>query len=197
MKNASCWRTISLGDLEDGTGALIQRSDQPVGGLQALVQVIAVLLAPAVLETLACSWVDQHPWQRVGIQLEDPASIGAGRTNTSGTTACICTEPNSSPGLGLRRRISEIMSARSSISTSTAFFQGRQVVLGEQGEIVEQAGDCGIIAVSLPELDGQAFRRGRAMTPTGSKFLAEPEHLQRPAGEAPSLSATWARSVWR
>jgi hypothetical protein len=93
------------GDLEDGAGALVEALHQPVGGLQAVGSGRPVLRpAAAAVDLRVVDLVDQHPRQRVGVELDQPAAVRRrGRTKTSGTTVCTAASPKAWPGLGLSR----------------------------------------------------------------------------------------------
>ena len=66
-------------------------------------------------------------------------------------------EPKALPGLGLRRRISAIISARSSSSTPHTFFSAAKSRLATQLEVADQRLHGGVEAVELLELDREAF----------------------------------------
>ena len=70
-----------LGDLQDGAGALVEALHQPVGGLQAFEQIALVLRRSRVVlrDRGEVGAVDQHARQRVGVELDDPAAVGAPR----------------------------------------------------------------------------------------------------------------------
>ena len=145
-------------DLEDGLGALIERAHQPGRGLQAIGEIGLVAgVARGAGDFGIVALIDQHLRQRVGIELDDPAAIRSGRTNTSGTIGCTRVEPKARPGFGLSRRISAIMSARSSSPTPQISRKRRKVAPGKQIEMSDQRLHRRIEAVALPELDRQAF----------------------------------------
>ena len=65
-------------DLEDRLGALVERAHEPGRGLQAVGEIGLVLVAPGGLGDLGVvALVDQHLRQRVGIELDDEAAVGA------------------------------------------------------------------------------------------------------------------------
>ena len=105
-------------DLEDGRGALVEALDQPVGGRRQSRGRSCVLGARRRCVTLrVVAAVDQHARQGVGVELDEPAAVGRGAHETSGTTGCDRLRAEVRPGLGLSRLISATISARSSSST--------------------------------------------------------------------------------
>ena len=82
---------------------------------------------------------------------------GPVRTNTSGTIGCTTAEPNARPGLGLSRRISAIMSVRSSSSTPQSGAAPAKSRRATSSRCADQRLHRGIEAVALLELDRQAF----------------------------------------
>ncbi len=81
----------------------------------------------------------------------------AARTYTSGTIGCTIVEPKARPGLGLRLRISAIMSARSSSSTPHSRRNAARSRLASRSRCSHQRPHRRIEAVAVPELDGETF----------------------------------------
>jgi len=120
--------------------------------------------------------VDQHLRQRVGIELDDPAPSGPGRTKNVRTIGVPPAEPNARPGFGLSLRISAIMSTRFLVRRHRRLSSGPR----NRAAPIDRAGRrkpaSRIEAIPLLELDREALPPDRARRCRADRSSAITEH---------------------
>ena len=146
-------------DLEDGLGALIERAHQPGRGLQVLGEIGLGAVGPRVLGELGViALVDEDLRQRVGVELDDEAAVGARPHIDVGHDRLHRGRAEGQARLRIETadfgdHVGEILVADAADPP-----QRGEVALGEQIEAADQRLHRRIEAVALPELDARGIR---------------------------------------
>ena len=152
----------------------------------------------AVFETCGViGLVDQNPRQRVGVEFDLPAAVRAGAHEHIGHDRLHQRRAEGEAGLRIERRISAIMSARSSSSTPQSRRSAARSRFASSSRLATSACIAGSKRSRSLSWIARHSARLRAQMPAGSKVCSIASTLSTSAAAAPSFSATVARSPVR
>ena len=164
-------------DLEDRGGALVQRLDQPIGRLEALVDVLLVLFGPGVaVDPGVVLGIDQHSRQGFRVQLERPSAVRMRphqdvRRHRLDHVVQEVRRRFGIEGADLDHHLGEVL-----FIDAARLDQAGLVALRHQVEIVEQCLHRRVEPVAVPELQGEAFPQVAREDPGRVELLHGFEH---------------------